>query len=84
MDNDDIDDLPPLEDMSEQLGIIKKEEKEGKRPKDVDYTITRDDEGEMLQKEREELDKKMAKALVGDRRTEGAAPVKREESRIWL
>jgi hypothetical protein len=31
-------------------------------------------------KEREELDRKMAKALVGERKTEGPAPVKEQST----
>ena len=79
MEADDFDDLPPLEDMSEHIEIARKE-KEGKKQA-VDYTMTRDELDQIKAKEREELDRKMAKALIGERKTEGPiASISNEQS----
>jgi hypothetical protein len=62
--------------MSEQIALAKKEK--GGKKQDVDYTITREEVTQMHTKEREELDKKMAKALASERKTEGAIPAKEQ------
>lgn len=63
---DDIDDLPPLEDMSDVLNKAKpsKNEKRGKHDVDVDYTVPKEVQDEQRQKEIDSLDKSLAKGLL--------------------